>query len=113
MKTQSRWHSLTDTRNYSAALKTKPLRFGFFEIYRTQPIDGSIRKIGFIFSKKNIPLSVLRSKLKKFTHETIRKLILSSNFAIIIKVKSLITKKNFEQQKLILLSGLNHLNTGL
>ncbi|NBW57000.1 hypothetical protein EBR43_04300 [bacterium] len=110
MKTQSRWQSLIDNKNYTAALKTKPLRFGFFEVYKTQAIDGSVRKIGFILSKKNIPLSVLRSKIKKLSHETVRKLSISvDGFIIIIKVKNLITKKNFEQQKLILLSGLSRL----
>ena len=110
MKTQSRWHSLLDTKNYTTALKTKPLRFGFFEVYKTQAIDGSSRKIGFILSKKNIPLSVLRSKIKKISHETVRKLTASiDDFIIIVKAKNLITKKNFEQQKLMLLSGLNRL----
>lgn len=93
----SRCKALTEKENFIKLLKKKPGRLGCFEIYRTDSLSvNPDRELGFIISKKQVKLAVLRNKIKRSAHEVLR--LTQTPFTCLIRVSRLITKKNIKDQ---------------
>ena len=93
----SRCNSLIDNHQFSKLLSKKPTRIGCFDVYKEMFSEQTIlRELGFIIPKRQVKLAVLRNKIKRLTHESLR--LVPGSFRYLVKVNRLITKKNIAEE---------------
>jgi ribonuclease P protein component len=105
VKKNSRWKPLK-TIEFNSIKKTQKVFSNSFSIETF--FTENKKNIGFVLPKKKIRLAVIRNKIKRLVHETIRQTSLAS-VSFVIKAKKQLTKKNLNEEIKSLRTDLKHL----
>lgn len=100
---EPRWHALIAGQNFIDVMKTIPIKRGPFNIYKLILKEKEPQGyLGFILSKKQVKLAVVRNKIKRTVHEYVRQYSNKEPAILVIKAQKKITKKNLlEDLKLL------------
>jgi ribonuclease P protein component len=97
----TRWKALKGSSAFSLAMKQQSVAVGCFVIYFLSQTKENLA--GFILSRKQIKSSVIRNKIKRTVHETIRLINAKNKHWIVVRARSSIDSAKFDndRQKLI------------
>lgn len=97
----NKWKALRGSSAFSATIKQQSITSGPFVVYFCNQTKENL--VGFILSKKQIKNSVIRNKIKRTVHETIRQVQAESKCWLVVRARSRVdnAKFDYEQQKLI------------